>query len=294
MTMSDIDNIIEKNGQSPKSDGESWKTKKRNERNEVFKAANDTATLAVSCEKEFTKYLDTQSRFDKYSATNVLLIMAQRPDATQLRDFGSWKDAGFQVQKNEKGIKILEPSGEYTDREGNVRQNFNVKSVFDISQTDAKAKDERPGHEPKELLKALIYRRPVQISMTNGLDRGRGAFYDHERKMLFVVRGQSDPELFRNVSLELALAEFAIDGNDYEREKREFSACCVSYMLCRKHGIDTKSFDFSRVSENFIGLEPSRIWAKLTEIRDVAETITERMNVILYPEKVPIQKEEER
>ena len=293
--MSSVDEILETKERKPQKQNENWKNKKQNARNEVFKTANDSAVQAVFNENVFVKYLDTQSKFDKYSATNALLIMAQNPSATQLKDFEAWKDAGFQVQKNEKGIKILEPSGEYTDKDGNVRQGFNVKSVFDISQTDAEVKEENvPEQESKDLLKALIYRRPVQISMTDQLEHGRGAFYDHERKLIFVVRGQSDSELFRTVSYELAHAEFAVNDNEYSRKKYEFPAFCVSYMLCKKHGIDTKDYDFSKIPESYRALEPAQIRAKFNETRDVLEAITERMNKILYPEKVQKPKEKER
>lgn len=36
---------------------------------------------------KFQAYLDVQTCFSRYSATNVLLILAQKPDATQLKDF---------------------------------------------------------------------------------------------------------------------------------------------------------------------------------------------------------------
>lgn len=293
--MSSLDDILENKENKSQKSNDSWKTKKQNTRNEVFKIANDTAVQTVFDEKTFVKYLDTQSKFDMYSATNALLIMAQNPNATQLKDFESWKKAGLQVQKDEKGVKILEPSGEYKDKEGNVRQGFNVKSLFDISQTDSdKETDFKAQPDSKELLKALIYRRPVQISMTNQLEHGRGAYYDHEKQLIFVVRGQSDPELFRSVSYELAHAEFAQDDKDYTRKKYDFPSYCVSYMLCKKNGIDTSNYNFGNIPESYRAVEPAQIRAKLSEIRDVMSNITERMNRILSPEKVPKQKEQER
>ncbi len=40
---------------------------------------------------------------------NVLLIAAQRPDATAVAGFGAWKALGRQVDKGSKGIAILAP-----------------------------------------------------------------------------------------------------------------------------------------------------------------------------------------
>ena len=75
--MSSLDDILENKENRTQKTNDNWKTKKQNTRNEVFKIANDTAVQTVFDEKTFVKYLDTQSKFDMYSATNALLIMAQ-------------------------------------------------------------------------------------------------------------------------------------------------------------------------------------------------------------------------
>ena len=75
--MSSLDDILENKENRTQKTNDNWKAKKQNTRNEVFKIANDTAVQAVFDEKTFVKYLDTQSKFDMYSATNALLIMAQ-------------------------------------------------------------------------------------------------------------------------------------------------------------------------------------------------------------------------
>ena len=42
----------------------------------------------------FCDYLDVQARFDRYSVSNAILIAAQKPDATKLADFDTWKASG--------------------------------------------------------------------------------------------------------------------------------------------------------------------------------------------------------
>ena len=42
----------------------------------------------------FRQYLDTQRSFERYTANNGLLVMAQRPDAQRLGDYGYWRDQG--------------------------------------------------------------------------------------------------------------------------------------------------------------------------------------------------------
>ena len=48
--------------------------------------------------KMLQKYLDVQSTFDRYTTNNALLILAQRPDAQKLGDYGYWRDHGFYLK----------------------------------------------------------------------------------------------------------------------------------------------------------------------------------------------------
>ena len=55
------------------------------------------------------EYLQVQARFHKYSAGNVMLIMAQRPDASRVAGYNRWKELGRYVKKGERGIAIFAP-----------------------------------------------------------------------------------------------------------------------------------------------------------------------------------------
>jgi hypothetical protein len=93
-------------------------------------------------------YLDFLARFHHYSFGNVMLIASQKPDATRVAGFHTWKTLGRWVKKGEQGIALLAPmvgrkrrndnenrAGKEGD--GNVRQlfGFRVVHVFDVSQT---------------------------------------------------------------------------------------------------------------------------------------------------------------
>ncbi len=111
----------------------------------------------------YRNYLTTMSRFHKYSLNNVMLIHAQRPNATLVAGFSKWKNSfGRHVKKGEKGIQILAPTpykikvdkekldpdtklpmlddeGKPITEEKEVTiPMFKVVSVFDVSQTDGK------------------------------------------------------------------------------------------------------------------------------------------------------------
>ena len=55
------------------------------------------------------RMLETAARLPTYSPSNVLLIAVQRPDATRVAGFQTWKTLGRSVCKREKGIAIPAP-----------------------------------------------------------------------------------------------------------------------------------------------------------------------------------------
>ena len=57
----------------------------------------------------FREFLLTMSKFHNYSIGNLILITIQRPDATRVAGYNTWKDLGRWVKKGEKGIAILAP-----------------------------------------------------------------------------------------------------------------------------------------------------------------------------------------
>src|SRR5882757_7681563 len=91
-------------------------------------------------------YLSVMSRFHRYSWGNILLMYAQRPNATHIAGFHTWLKMRRCVRKGEKGIVILAPmvgrkksSDELTEDEQTRLFGFRAAHVFDISQTDGEA-----------------------------------------------------------------------------------------------------------------------------------------------------------
>ena len=245
----------------------------------------------------FRDYLEVQSRFDRYTATNALLILAQKPEATQLRDFESWRSTGAFIKRPEMshGISILEPGDEYRREDGSVGTYYNVKKVYDVSQTNARSKVQPAvSMDERLLLKALIHRPPVPMQTVDELPNNMGALYDHDQQVIFVRRGMTAEDIFRSVSKELAHAEIAGTRSAYRREDAAFAAYSVSYLLCRKYGIDVSGYDFSRLPEGFRETDPQSVRAALTEMRDTANTISGRMYRVLEQNKAPKSKEQER
>ncbi len=125
---------------------------------EVLKKLKDEVD-GIQQSEHFRRFLVTMSKFHDYSIGNLILIASQRPDATRVAGFNTWKDLGRWVKKGEKGIAILAPclppkserinvpageKGEQDAEEEEKKQDiirplyFRVVYVFDVSQTEGK------------------------------------------------------------------------------------------------------------------------------------------------------------
>lgn len=68
-----------------------------------------TEVLGLISGADWQAMLAVASRFHRYSARNIFLIHAQRPDATRVAGFGRWRALGRHVRRGESGIAILAP-----------------------------------------------------------------------------------------------------------------------------------------------------------------------------------------
>lgn len=276
-------------------DKEAWAEQKQAERKAAYELADATALEVAGDGDKFRDYLDLQTRMSYYSVTNALLILAQKPLATQLKDFDSWEKEGASIRRNQNAISILEPGNEYKRNDGSIGTSYNVKKVFDISQTTARGKAQPTvSTDDRLLLKALIHRSPVPIQMTDELPGNSGAVYDYDQKAILVRRGMEAPDLFRCVSVALARAEMDVSGGISEPAQAAFPAYCVSYMLCRQNGVDISGYNFSQLPESLTQADAREIRETLSEIKDTAHTISARMSRVLEQNKTPRAKEQER
>lgn len=271
---------------SPQLTKEEYAAKKKAERDDLYALADEMAHEIMQDGDAFRGFLDVQARFDRYSPTNALLIYAQNDKATRLRDFDGWKKQGVYVRRHETGISILEAGDSYVTEEGRTGYYYHVKKVFDIAQTDAK-RQPQVHYDDRLLLSALISKRPVPIEMAENVPNG--AAYDYTRRTVVVQRGMDGQDLFRCVSLAMARAE--LDQTEHADPQADaFRGYCVSYMLCRKYGVDARGYDFSRLPESLRDADSQTIRSELTDIRDTLQTMTGRMERALEQSRAAAQK----
>lgn len=106
----------------------------------------EQSVTAIQDSETFRAYLTAQAKFHHYSFGNVLLILAQNPEATRVAGFRTWQSLDRHVKKGEKAIRIIAPAyykkketdqqtGEELERQVPF---FRSASVFDYSQTEGK------------------------------------------------------------------------------------------------------------------------------------------------------------
>ncbi len=115
----------------------------RDERMSTLMQQLEAGVEAIQTSEDFKRYLRTAAAFHTYSPNNVLLILAQKPEATRVAGYKTWQALGRQVKKGERAIYIFAPrpyrvttedeQGEEQTREGLT---FRSVPVFDISQTE--------------------------------------------------------------------------------------------------------------------------------------------------------------
>lgn len=295
--MSNFDDIFESAPQTDEFDKDAWAAKKKAERDEVYALADATAEAVCADGSKFRNYLDVQATFRNYSATNALLILATKPDARRLGDKDFWRDQGVYIKRQEFGrpIKIVESNGEYTRDDGSIGVSYNIKRVYDISQTTARTRaPQAVFHDARALLNALIYKRPAPVQSVDELPNGMDAVYDREQNAVFVRRGLSANDLFCGLSKALAQAELARTGEEYTEENAGFKAQCVSYILGKEFGVDVTGYAFEAPADFLRTDDPQTIRTELTDIRDTAYDISSRMMRSLEQSKAPRQSEQER
>ena len=221
-------------------DMEKYIEMKRAEQQEVFQMLNEETREIDRDSKAYERYLDVQSRFDLYSVSNALLLSSQLPEATQLKQFDDWVNMGVQVNKGEKGIRILEPY-EYDKSDGSRGRGYKVKKVFDVTQTNAMYGRRRyPALDETARVKALIENAPASIEVVDEVQGDEIARYDPEAKIVYLKEGCEPDNMFKALSREFAHAHFDLNKDNYTRQDYDAKAQSAAYMICQKYGVGTE------------------------------------------------------
>jgi len=254
-------------------------------------AAMDQLIAAVDGGKSVSlkAYLAMLGRFRRYSLGNVLLIAMQRPDATHVAGYTTWKRLGRQVKRGERGIRILEPivrrTHEADDKDDVDTEEelvaFRSASVFDVSQTEGKELPEptRAVGDPKghlDRLKTFIAERGICLEYSDTL-RAEGAATSGR---IILRSGLASADQFSTTVHELAhsMLHFGTDVNRQETRKKvlETEAEAVAFVVSQAIGLDA-----TKASADYIQLYSGDRETLVRSLERIQATAGEIIDAIL-------------
>ena len=219
---------------------------------------------SLTTSAQWLDYLACAAKFHSYSANNVLLIQMQRPDATRVAGFHTWKALGRSVKKGSSGIAILCPcvyrhqiedegADETTAR--SRLAGFRIGYVFDIADTDgadlpdvADIVQHPKGEAPDGMFEALaaqVEAAGFSVKADEHLDDSLGTAWGRTNygDRTVTVRSTADPA-GRCKTLAHELAHVLLHEHQLysHRGTVEIEAESVAYIVSAHCGLDTSSY----------------------------------------------------
>jgi len=203
-------------------------------------------------------YLDFQSRFHCYSYGNVLLIAAQRHEATRVAGFNAWRKLDRPVRKGEKAIWILAPvvykNADIEDDgdQHRIVRGFRRVPVFDVAQTDGEelpsAGTRLDGDDPLGVYAKLVtFAESIGFAVEDyrfpGATNGECSHGEHRIR---VAVCNSPAQRVKTLAHELAHAQ--LHQRFEHRALAELEAESTAYVVCRALGIDSSDYSFGYVA----------------------------------------------
>ncbi len=253
--------------------------------------ADLNTALQQGTSETLVRYLDVLARFHHYSFGNVMMIARQRPDATYVAGFHTWRKLGRWVKKGEQGIAIFapmvgrkrhEPSEcTATEDEGDRELfGFRVVHVFDISQTDGEELPELAGIDGDpgdrlQRLECIVADLGIELQYDSP---GGGALGASRDGSIVVCPGMPSGETFAILVHEVAhelLHQRTGRKRKVSRTVRETEAEAVAYVVCQAMGLDstTRSADYIQLYQG----DTATLSQSLDCIQKTAALLIERL-----------------
>jgi hypothetical protein len=218
-------------------------------------------------------WLVVQSRFPRYSFANTVLIGAQRPDATRVAGFGTWRRLGRRVRAGERALWILAPVlgrpgevvGDGDEPGARVLRGFRPVGVFDVAQTEGRPLPEvvgvLEGRAPEGGLQRLTRAAEglgFAVALSDRLGPGVHGDCDHGSRRLR-LRGDDPPvQQLKTLAHELGHAVLhPPEERDPDRGLLELEAESVAFVVCAELGVASGTYSFGYVAGWAGGGEPA-------------------------------------
>ncbi|WP_247907033.1 PBECR4 domain-containing protein [Streptococcus anginosus] len=263
--------------------------------------------------EHYKHYLDKMSQLNNYSSRNIQLILAQNPNAKYVTSLNKWnKEFGRYINKGEKALKIIAPNihlkkdsegNPMLDKEGKpvTYMTFQVKSVFDVSQTKGKElpKALQPVKENlSDLDYANLYRSLKTIADNNHvqvrfeqLENGRRGRYNPKNNEIVIHKDMGKAQIIKTFLHETAHSELHHSHHQQTENltysNAELQAESVAYVVASYYGMDTAEHSFGYLAKWTDDKKAlSDLEAQLDIVQQEAKSLIQRMDKELEKLKV--------
>ncbi|MDN5016680.1 PBECR4 domain-containing protein [Streptococcus sp. SI1] len=263
--------------------------------------------------EHYKHYLDKMSQLNNYSSRNIQLILAQNPNAKYVTSLNKWnKEFGRYINKGEKALKIIAPNihlkkdsegNPMLDKEGKpvTYMTFQVKSVFDVSQTKGKElpKALQPVKENlSDLDYANLYRSLKTIADNNHvqvrfeqLENGRRGRYNPKNNEIVIHKDMGKAQIIKTFLHETAHSELHHSHHQQTENltysNAELQAESVAYVVASYYGMDTAEHSFGYLAKWTDDKKAlSDLETQLDIVQQEAKSLIQRMDKELEKLKV--------
>ncbi|WP_270742858.1 PBECR4 domain-containing protein [Streptococcus constellatus] len=263
--------------------------------------------------EHYKHYLDKMSQLNNYSSRNIQLILAQNPNAKYVTSLNKWnKEFGRYINKGEKALKIIAPNihlkkdsegNPMLDKEGKpvTYMTFQVKSVFDVSQTKGKElpKALQPVKENlSDLDYANLYRSLKTIADNNHvqvrfeqLENGRRGRYNPKNNEIVIHKDMGKAQIIKTFLHETAHSELHHSHHQQTENltysNAELQAESVAYVVASYYGMETAEHSFGYLAKWTDDKKAlSDLETQLDIVQQEAKSLIQRMDKELEKLKV--------
>ncbi|MGB6130955.1 MAG: ArdC family protein [Acidobacteriaceae bacterium] len=261
--------------------------------------------LEAGKSETLTAYLAAMARFHSYSFGNILAIARQRPTASRVAGFSTWKELGRFVKRGEKGIQILAPivghrrtkndqEPQTDEKPRPVLIGFRAVYVFDVAQTEGADLPEFEHNitgdvrEHRDRLIEFLARQNIALDYTENIAPALGVSYGGR---IALLPGQSKAEEF--VTLVHEVAHELLHKTDRRTKTtatvRETEAEAVAFIVGQGIGLE-----MGRASSDYIQMyagNAALLAESLEVVQRTSAIILGAINVEAVPEATPATEE---
>ena len=271
----------------------------------------------VYTSNNFKQYLKMLTKFHDYSLNNTILILSQKPDATLVAGYNSWKENFHRhVNFGEKAIQILAPyqvTVKVKDFDSNNISNLNEDSsiedteektikitrfrpvnVFDISQTDGQPLPslvhdlKGTSEEIKAIISSIEEISTIEIKYVptyedETLVSGAKGYYHKSDDYIVVDDNLEDLQKCKTLIHEFAHSLLHKE-TDKSSNQKEIEAESLAFVICDYFGIDTSDYSFGYIASYADG-NIEQMKSILNEIQSKAHEMIEQLEPV-YKEKL--------